>query len=120
MVTFVPSKGSSVNCVINPDDGSYTLPKVPTGKARIVIAPPGKKHVDPKAKAMADAIKAGRMPKPSPEELEKMPQEFKEVLDGSFSTGVAVSLPPRYTDQTKSELEYEVTSGSQTHNIELK
>jgi hypothetical protein len=120
-VTYFPDSGKGAFTTRIKPDGSYSLPKVPVGKVRIAIAPAAQRHMDPQMQAMARAVKSGK-DRPSPEMIEKMPPNMRAALEESPSPGPGrpPPIPPQYTDPDKSGLEYTVTGGSQTHDIELK
>jgi hypothetical protein len=120
-VSFFPASGKGSNTSRIKEDGTYTVIKVPVGAVKIVVAPPAAGKLDPKIKMLVDAVKSGKT-KMSQEEIDKMPQEFRDALDGEgpSSSGHSGKIPKQYTDPEKTVLEYTVTSGSQTHDIELK
>jgi len=123
-VTFFPASGKGASTGRVTADGSYTVFEVPLGKVRIAIAPhaAGIAKLDPKMKMMRDALKSGKM-KVAPEELEKMPPQMREAVEavkGGASSDPSVTIPKEYTDPSKSGLEYTVTAGKQTYDIELK
>jgi hypothetical protein len=121
-VTFMPTSGQGAyTSRINPADGSYNILKCPAGPVRVVIVPPARSSADPKVRMMVDAVKSGRQPKPTPEDLEKMPKDFRDAFEGAIAgEEKSVPLPAKYTDPKGSELQYTVTAGNQTHDIELK
>jgi hypothetical protein len=119
-VSFFPASGKGSNTSRIKEDGTYTVINVPVGTVKIVIAPPAAGQLDPKLKMLAEAVKSGKT-KLSQEELDKMPQEFRDAIEaGGSSSGPSAKIPKEYTDPEKSVLEYTVTSGKQTHDIELK
>jgi hypothetical protein len=73
------------------DNGSYKIAGVLTGPAKITVQGP--------AGEITQAKTAGGMP---------------------FRGKPAVVLPPRYGSVEQTDLNYTVTAGPQTHNIELK
>ncbi|HEY7423226.1 MAG TPA: hypothetical protein VH682_03195 [Gemmataceae bacterium] len=126
-VTFFPSSGEGAFSSRIEMDGSYRMEKVPVGKVKIVIVPFEQQRAGPKAQpktqakvqAMAQAVKSGKVHF-SEEGRKKMPPGFKEALEDSSSPEGIGSIPAQYTDPEKSVLEYTVTGGEQTHDIELK
>ncbi len=96
-VTFV-SETNSAFAPIQPD-GTYSIPKVPTGKVVITVETP-KAH---QTMAM-DPSKMGGGPS-GPVEPPKNPE---------------VEAPVRYADPKTSPLNYEVKSGTQTYDIVLE
>jgi hypothetical protein len=117
VVTFIPASGKGAYNSNIKEDGSYSMTKVPTGKAKITVksvAPGG--TLSPMEKRIAEGMKGFKKDQLSPEAIEKMPGHDKA---GSGS-GKFVAIPAHYSDPDKSGVEYEVTSGKQDHNIELK
>jgi hypothetical protein len=124
-VTYFPDSGKGAFTTRIQPDGSYHLLRVPAGKMHIAIAPlaapAAARRVDPEMQAMAKAIKSGKQ-KLSPEAREKMPPAMRAAIEepAAASPGQSMVIPPQYTHPEKSGLEYTVTAGSQTHDIELK
>jgi hypothetical protein len=120
-VTFFPVTGKGAFTTRIKPDGSYHLPKVPAGKVQIAIAPAAARRIDPQMQSMIQAIKSGKQ-KLSPEALEKMPPGMRAALEDPSSPPPATgpAIPPQYTHPEKSGLEYMVTAGAQTHDVELK
>jgi hypothetical protein len=105
-VSFIPEAGSPAMSPIE-EDGSYTVRNVLPGKVKITVntesfrpqkAPPG---VPPKfAKEM----------------MEKMNPDFADPERAKRY----VPIPAQYRDLDKTSLSYEVKSGAQEYNIDLK
>jgi hypothetical protein len=76
-------------------DGSYAIDKVPLGNAKISISVP-----PPRTKPTGEVAKMAPSGGPEPPE--------------------PVEIPQNYSDPEKSGLTYEVKSGSQPHDIDLK
>jgi hypothetical protein len=98
-VQFLTPGGAFV-AEIGPD-GSYSLSGVPTGPAKISVT-----CQDPRyAEYMNQLAAAGRDSKAKRPKVR--PEDFNRI-------------PARFNDPTTSGLAYEVGSGSQTHNIDLR
>jgi hypothetical protein len=91
------------------EDGSYTVPKVPTSPATITVET---KSIRP--------IPKSALPGP----YAKMPKDLApEGYNPPGSAGDAkryVPIPDQYADHERSGLSLDVTSDPQTHNIDLK
>jgi len=100
-VTFLSEDGSVKSCMVEPD-GRYRLAGVHAGHARITVhslpPPPNLIMAPGKDGQMTPVGDAGPPAKP-----------------GQFA-----GIPERYKDPDKSELNYDVHRGTQTHDIELK
>jgi hypothetical protein len=117
MVTFAhPTKGNFTGNITS--EGGYTISNVPMGEVKIAVQSAvrrgkgGGKEVNSVRQKREEIMKSGQL-KMSPEEREKMSPELAPA-------GPATVIPPSYTDPDKSGLTYTVTSGKQTHDIELK
>jgi len=107
-VTFVSSEGRpSVSAAIN-TDGTYVLPKVPTGKVKICVET---ETLNPATKSEA--------PKYKPPPGQKAP--------GGLGSGNAAEtgdryrlIPKHYEKPETTDLLYEVKSGIHEHDINLK
>jgi hypothetical protein len=129
LVTFVPTSGQGAFTSRLGPDGSYSLEKVPTGPMKIAVKafPPkqgggrsgGGRSGGGRLKPMADKVKSGKITL-SDETRAKMSKGMKEQLEAAAGPKEAdVSVPPQYSDPEKSGLQYTVTSGSQTHDVEI-
>jgi hypothetical protein len=123
-VTFFPSSGAGAFISRIEQDGSYRVEKVPVGNAKIAIhIPPAKRARDraPQSpqQSMVQDIKSGKV-KISDETRAKLPSAMKKDLEAASSTGETGPIPAQYSDPEKSGLEYMVTGGSHSYNIELK
>jgi hypothetical protein len=123
VVTFVPTSGQGAFTSRLGPDGSYSLEKVPTGPVKIAVKafPPkqgGGRRGGGKLKRMADAVKSGKLIL-SDERRAKMPKVTKQLEAALAPEEAGVSVPPQYWDADKSGLQYIVTSGSQTHDVEI-
>jgi hypothetical protein len=120
IVTFVPTSGQGAFSSRLGPDGSYSLEKVPTGPVKIAVkAFPRIRNRGGRLKPMADAVKSGKLIL-SDERRAKMAKGMKEKLEAALGPEEAgVSVPPQYWDADKSGLQYIVTSGSQTHDVEI-
>jgi hypothetical protein len=98
-VQFMSPAGAFVG-EIGPD-GSYSVSGVPTGASKIAITCQDPKYAEYMNQLAAHA-RDPKVPKPK-----GSPDDFNKI-------------PTKYTDFTSSGLTYEVKSGSQTHDIELK
>ncbi len=104
------------------EDGSYSIAKVPSGTVKITVDTssfrPAKLPFNaPKMPNMQDTSK---MPKPPdmPEEAKKNPMYNPQARAEREKR--YVEIPKKYADPEKSGLTYDVKSGTQTHNIDLK
>jgi hypothetical protein len=95
-VTFVHADGATISGSIH--EGSYSIARVPIGACTILV-----------------------VSLPSPRSVWN-PQK-KERVGGEGASAKSRNprpLPPRYSDAKESDLHYEVTTGHQTYNIDLK
>jgi hypothetical protein len=95
-VIFVHADGATISGSIH--EGSYSIAKVPTGACTILVV---------------------SLPAPrsiwNPEKKEQMGGE-----DTSAESRDPRPLPSRYNDAKESDLQYEVRTGQQTYDIDLK
>jgi hypothetical protein len=90
-ITFYDTAHNAPTAEIN-KDGTYSIPKVAAGKAKIAVVMP-----------MPIAFKSGDLPGAGkPAEPLKVP-----------------TLPAKYADPEKSGLTFEVNTGSNTHDVKL-
>jgi hypothetical protein len=82
-------------------DGIYSVAGVPSGTSKISITCQDPKYAD-FMKALSAASRDPKLPKPKGN-----PEDFNKI-------------PTKYTDFDTSGLTYEVKSGTQTHDIDLK
>jgi len=95
IVVFVGGDGKEASSPINPD-GSYSVPNPPQGQVKILV------------KGMA-----------APKGLDKqLPKDAPQLGPGSGPGGAAP--PEKYSKTNTSDLTFEVKTGKQTHDIELK
>jgi hypothetical protein len=115
-VTFIHPKKGSLSSVIG-EDGSYQFVNIPPGEVQISVTAPVR---EPERKLPAnldwEKIKASHPPGFNEEEL-KRKMGYRPAPP---SSAVSVSLPKKYADPTQSGLKYTITSGAQTHDIELE
>ena len=83
------------------EDGSYSLSGVPVGMSKIAVTCQDPKFVE-YMKALSASSRDPKLPKPKGN-----PEDFNKI-------------PTKYGDFGLSGLTYEVKTGSQTHNIDLK
>jgi len=99
-VAFLGEDGRAYTGVIGAD-GTYTLEKVSPGPMKISVQTPP----PPSGKPVVQ-------PPPGASSMPGMDMRNREVK--------TVAIPRKYEDPNTSGLTYTVTSGSQTHDIELK
>jgi hypothetical protein len=108
------------------EDGSYTIDKPPTGSVKITVdtstvrpakLPPNapKQLADMKDMSKMPAAPKGMQPPEMPEAAKNSP-----LYNPKLTANRYVAIPEKYADPEKSGLTYDVKSGTQTHNIELK
>jgi len=102
-IAFVAPNGKVATANIQ-SDGSYELPKVSTGLAKISVTP-----------AMEVKVPAGKKM-----DLAKMGGEAKAKVIDETATGKGMPIPAKYGDAQKSELTYEVKPGTQEYDIKLQ
>ncbi len=124
-VQFMGEGGSSSTSPISPD-GRYNISGLPTGKVKILVST---KQIGSNMAMMPGMPGGGGppgmpggggppgsggpgMPKMGPD-LTQIPKEIREAIDNA-------KIDEKYSTMDKSELSYEVTSGSQTYDIYLK
>jgi hypothetical protein len=114
MITFMAADGSGHADTSSIQDGEYALPRAPIGAVKIQIlgssgsiagASPAnaRRRVTSGQRKLAESMGAKLAPKPS----ESQPK------------GKSFKLPTRYSNAETSGLSYEVTPGTQTHDIAL-
>jgi hypothetical protein len=107
-VSFVLERGGTMFSPIE-EDGSYTIPGVPPGTAKITVE--------------TDSVRPSVMQRDAsggpPEFMKKYIQE-KEPQALEQRSKRYVRIPPQYSDPDKSNLSYVVNSGQQEHDIDLK
>lgn len=101
-VTFVPADQASKFCRIG-EDGSYSIPDVPVGEAKIKVETESLKAV---------AGYSYKPPKDAPEGYK--PPDLKE--QGKRY----IPIPGKYADKEESGLKYKVTTGKQDYDIKLE
>jgi hypothetical protein len=88
------------------EDGSYSIEKIPLGPVKISV----------ETKSLAQTAKAFKNEPPP-----GMTQPGgKNQSDPAEAARRYVAIPDKYSDSITSELTYTVTSGNQSHDIELK
>ena len=102
-IAFVPPNDNKVATATIQSDGSYEIPKVSTGLAKISVTPALEVKV-PAGKKM-DLTKFGGDNKP-------------KVVDEP--TGKGTPIPAKYGDAKNSGLTFEVKPGAQEHDIKLQ
>jgi hypothetical protein len=108
-VSFLSSDGKgTVSTSIN-EDGSYSLPRVPTGAVTICVET---QSLNPAGKI--------RAPRYSPPPGQKAPEGLMAVSNSAPPAKRYMWIPPQYADPTKSGLTYTVVGGSQIKDIELQ
>jgi hypothetical protein len=117
-VTFVSAEGGPSPGAQIKEDGTYTVPDVPGGKYKICVTtsflkpeqkfglgPTGPK-IDPKAPPpAADLPPTASSPRAAVE---------------AHNLKRYVAIPDKYSKPEETDLEYTVTAGDQTHDIDLK
>ena len=88
------------------EDGAYSIANVPLGKVQITV----------ETKTAKPNPMMSKMPKPP----EGTPLPPGTMYDAAGRKDRYVEIPDNYADKDRSGLTYEVTSGKQVHNIELK
>jgi hypothetical protein len=113
MVVFYGADNWTGNSPIE-KDGSYTIPKVPPVMMKIT--------------ADTSSLRPVRMPMGAPKmpNLQKnpppdLPEQAKEnpLYNPNLNADRYLPIPPKYADRELSGLTYEVTSGTQIHDIKL-
>jgi hypothetical protein len=114
IVLFVSTAGNGTGRSTIGSDGSYTIENMPAGMAKIAI--------DTRSAQRPAAGSKGPPGNMMPPEGAKVPDAAKKsgVYGSRGRSGNAVAIPENYADPEKSGLEYMVTGGAQTHNIDLK
>jgi hypothetical protein len=102
-VSFVSEDGSQTGHSRIAEDGTYTIEKMPIGPVKISV----------ETQTLVTASKA-RKNEPPPGQARPGGSQDDE------SAKLAIPIPPKYADPKTSGLTYTVTSGSQSHDIELK
>ncbi len=121
VVQFFPeSAGGSFTSPIK-SDGTYSIPNVPRGMAKISVISGSAKPPDQmmKSRGGMGGVKAA---KGMQQQQEKLKQQ--NIPPGAASAADAAeegpSVPPMYNDPEKSNLKVEVTGGKQTHDITIQ
>jgi hypothetical protein len=107
-VTFASPGNKTVVSQIGPD-GSFTIPKIPTGEVQIAVETESAKPSEERG---------GMRP---PKEVDVPPEAQKSgIYAGKRPEGMTyVPIPSQYADPEKSGVTYTVESGSQEHDIKL-
>jgi hypothetical protein len=108
-VSFVPQGGGVMSSPIE-EDGSYTIRNVPVGTVKITVETES---------ARPPALQSGRGGE-APEFMRKYVKEKNPELASPERAKRFVPIPKQYSDADKSNLTYEVKSGKQEHDIDLK
>jgi hypothetical protein len=128
VVTMFPvdGKGNPASANIN-ENGEYTIEKVPVGKVKIAVSTELPKPPVGAPGAPTGAPRGrppGRLGGKDQPPLGDDPISKRRAEAGAPSytgkTWKVVPINKKFTDSETSGLEYEVTKGEQTHNIELK
>src|ERR1700730_9856011 len=96
-IVFIAEDGHLDSAPIQ--DGAYLVRRPPLGKVKITVTSTPPAFNNPRA---AGSGKPDRFPKPETNPNSKF-----------------VPVPPKYADEKTTDLTYEVTSGTQEHNIDL-
>jgi hypothetical protein len=108
-VAFVADGGRSGSGVIKPD-GTYTVSDAPVGKTKVVVTVP--------ARGPMMGGRGFKMDKP-PKDM-SMPGEMKPPEGSDLKNpGMQIPVPDKYTKAESTPLEFTVTKGEQTHDINL-
>jgi hypothetical protein len=122
-----PVKGGSVSFISTEDhpsgssaiaaDGTYNIASMPSGNVIITV---DTESFNPKKN-----IRRTSVPKYGPPKDQKLPEGYNTSAGGGAMSAKEmearyVKIPEKYADQKSSGLNYTVTSGDQTHNIDLK
>lgn len=105
-VTFITPDGNWAEPSAIGEDGTYTITGAPLGPVKITVET---KSVQALA-GKATPGKGGMVPPKDTPRPAHLPQ----------GGGKYVPIPDEYADLEKTPLTYEITKGSQTHDIELK
>jgi hypothetical protein len=110
-VLFTSTEGKGSRSAQIGEDGSYTIPNMPTGPVKIAV----------ETKSAQPPTMLGGQPnmKPPPG-VDLPPEAAKSGVYGDSKKKTAEPIPEEYGDPDRSGLEYTVTRGSQTKNIDLK
>lgn len=101
-VTFVFESGRSFPTSIQ-DDGSYSLDRMPVGKAKICVDTSG---LDPKRKNAYSYSPPAGVKKELPDDRTQGPGEY-------------TAIPAKYADHKTTDLAYDLASGSHSYDIKL-
>jgi hypothetical protein len=105
-VSFVSEDGAKNTVSPIAADGTYTIEKMPIGPVKISV----------ETESLMKTSKAPR--NEPPPGMVRPGDERQSVLDESAKR--AIPIPAKFGDPKTSGLSYTVTSGSQSHDIELK
>ena len=109
-LTFIPSaagkqsRGTTIN-----EDGTYKIEHVPVGTVTICVET---ESLNPAGKIMA--------PRYKPPAGQQAPEGFGSGDSAADAAKRYVAIPKKYAEADKSGLTYEVKSGTQEYDIELK
>jgi len=107
-VTFISSEGKPTVSAAIQADGTYTLPRAPTGKVKICV---DTSSLNPATKTNA--------PKYGPPAGFEAPRGRKSG-NAADTADRYTWVPAHYADPDSSDLAYEVKGGNQEHDIQLK
>jgi hypothetical protein len=100
-VTFVDTKGGVETSWID-SQGNYHIPRVAAGAVQVTVQTPSPRRLPPHLRPTA-----------SPEERAAAERDGAVIVP-------SVPIPQRYSDPKESGLTYQVASGAQTFDIDLK
>ncbi len=103
-IMFIAEDGRALGRSIIAPDGTYLIDKVPSGLVKITVE-----------------TKSAKSAKPPPQWKGKNipPEAQKGMYKGQENQGKYVEIPAKFADVSQSGLTYQVTGGSQTHNVDL-
>jgi hypothetical protein len=111
-VLFTSPQGKGTRRAEIGEDGSYTIANMPTGPVKIAVDTRSAQEPPPATEGQPNMkLPPGDLP----------PEAARSGIYGnSRKKKPAERIPEEYADPDKSGLDYTVTSGAQTKNIELK
>ncbi len=106
-VSFVPVQGGGGGTAsIDPKDGTYEVPKLPTGKMKVSVRPAQEAKVPKGVKTFGPPKDVG-------------PPDLGKTFGPGSSGAKHVPIPEKYTDPDTSKLEVEIKAGQNTYDIPL-
>jgi len=118
-VSFIPETGSPVISPIA-EDGTYTIRNIAAGKVKITVETDSARPALDKTGRAATRHKGGGGGGVSQEFMKQNLEKMNPKMADPERAKRYVQIPPNYREPDKTNLTFEVKSGKQEHDIDLK